>query len=64
MSFLIFYKFVAERKGFEPSIRFWRIHAFQACAFDRSATSLLCCHFLKWSAKYHKKNNAIKKLVG
>ena len=32
--------FFAERKGFEPSIRFWRIHAFQACAFDHSATSL------------------------
>ena len=31
---------LAERKGFEPSIRFWRIHAFQACAFDHSATSL------------------------
>ena len=30
----------AERKGFEPSIRFWRIHTFQACAFDHSATSL------------------------
>ena len=29
----------AERKGFEPSIRF-RIHTFQACAFDHSATSL------------------------
>ena len=34
----IFYYF-AERKGFEPSIR-CRIHAFQACAFDHSATSL------------------------
>ena len=31
---------LAERKGFEPSIRFWRIHTFQACAFDHSATSL------------------------
>ena len=34
-------KILAERKGFEPSIRFWRIHTFQACAFDHSATSLL-----------------------
>ena len=34
-------KIIAERKGFEPSIRFWRIHTFQACAFDHSATSLL-----------------------
>ena len=31
---------MAERKGFEPSMRYERIHAFQACAFDRSATSL------------------------
>ena len=30
---------LAEREGFEPSIRFCRIHTFQACAFDRSATS-------------------------
>src|SRR5438105_608085 len=29
---------LAERVGFEPTIRF-RIHAFQACAFGRSATS-------------------------
>ncbi len=29
---------MAEREGFEPSIR-CRIHTFQACAFDRSATS-------------------------
>ncbi len=31
--------FYAERGGFEPPIRGYRIHAFQACAFDRSATS-------------------------
>lgn len=40
----MFNKFVfyreAERKGFEPSIRFWRIHTFQACSFDHSDTSL------------------------
>ena len=29
---------MAEREGFEPSIR-CRIHTFQACAFDHSATS-------------------------
>ena len=53
--------FVAERKGFEPSIRLWRIHTFQACAFDHSATSLYnFSHFFEWSAKYQKKNNAIK----
>ena len=31
---------VAERKGFEPSKRFWRLHTFQACSFDHSDTSL------------------------
>ena len=30
---------LAEREGFEPSIRDKRIHAFQACAFNHSATS-------------------------
>ena len=30
--------YMAEREGFEPSIR-CRIHTFQACAFDRSAIS-------------------------
>ena len=30
---------MAERVGFEPTIRGYRIHAFQACAFSRSATS-------------------------
>ena len=34
--------FLAERKGFEPSIRYERIHAFQACDFNHSSTSLLC----------------------
>ena len=34
-------KYMAERKGFEPSMHFWCIHTFQACAFDHSATSLL-----------------------
>ncbi len=34
-------KTFAERKGFEPSIHFWCIHTFQACAFDHSATSLV-----------------------
>ncbi len=31
--------FVAERVGFEPTIRGYRIHTFQACAFDHSATA-------------------------
>ena len=30
---------MAERKGFEPLRPFWSLHAFQACAFDRSAIS-------------------------
>lgn len=29
---------MADRGGFEPPIRLSRIHAFQACAFNRSAT--------------------------
>ena len=29
----------AEREGFEPSIRFWRTHAFQACLFSHSSIS-------------------------
>jgi hypothetical protein len=32
-------KEVAVRQGFEPWIRGYRIHAFQACAFNHSATS-------------------------
>ena len=31
---------MAERKGFEPSIRLWRIYTFQAYSFDHSDTSL------------------------
>ena len=30
---------LAERAGFEPAIRGYRIHAFQACSLDRSDTS-------------------------
>ena len=33
--------YLAEREGFEPSIRGYRIHTFQACAFSHSATSPL-----------------------
>ena len=47
----------AERKGFEPSIRFWRIHAFQACAFDHSATSL---YLNLYSALINKKKCVFK----
>ena len=30
---------LAEREGFEPSVRYSRTHTFQACSFDRSDTS-------------------------
>ncbi len=30
---------MVERQGFEPWRPFWSLHAFQACAFDRSAIS-------------------------
>src|SRR5215469_7637388 len=33
------YEFVAERVGFEPTVRFCRTHAFQACALSHSAIS-------------------------
>jgi hypothetical protein len=29
---------LADGVGFEPTIPFWSIHTFQACAFDHSAT--------------------------
>ncbi len=34
-----FFPHLAEREGFEPSIRFWRTHAFQACLFSHSSIS-------------------------
>ena len=33
------YREMAEREGFEPSIRGYRIHTFQACSFNHSDTS-------------------------
>ena len=30
---------LAEREGFEPSVRFWRTHTFQACSLNHSDTS-------------------------
>src|SRR5258706_9983490 len=30
---------MAEREGFEPSVRLWRTHTFQACSLNRSDTS-------------------------
>ena len=35
----IYNRYLAEREGFEPSIRFCRILTFQASAFDHSATA-------------------------
>lgn len=35
--------FYAERGGFEPPIRFWRIHAFQACLLSHSSISPQLC---------------------
>ena len=30
---------LAERVGFEPTVRFWRTHDFQSCSFDPSDIS-------------------------
>ena len=35
----VFSRFVAEKKGFEPLLRYQRKHDFQSCAFVHSATS-------------------------
>ena len=37
-----FFSSLAERGGFEPPIEYYPIHAFQACAFSRSAISPAC----------------------
>ncbi len=37
-----FFLNLAEREGFEPSIRGYRIHAFQACSFNHSDTAPDC----------------------
>ena len=33
------FRVMAEKEGFEPSIRCYRIHTFQACSFSHSDTS-------------------------
>ena len=38
-----FWSLSAERGGFEPPKRFWRLHAFQACLFSHSSTSPWLC---------------------
>ena len=40
---IIYVLIFAERRGFEPLIRFRRIHAFQACLFNHSSTSPCVC---------------------
>ena len=50
------YIYFAEGGGFEPPIRFWRIHAFQACLFNHSSISPFRGHIyilvLKSGANY------------
>ena len=36
---LFFMELLAEREGFEPSVRYQRTHTFQACSLSRSDTS-------------------------
>ena len=36
---------MADREGFEPSVRFRRTHDFQSCAFDHSAIYPRCYLF-------------------
>ena len=38
---------LAERAGFEPAKRFWRLHTFQACLFNHSSTSPVEKSFLE-----------------
>ncbi len=44
-------KNLAEREGFEPSIRFCRIHDFQSGAFDHSAISPYSSFFAQGHGK-------------
>ena len=39
LAYMLVYRGYAERVGFEPTVRYERTHAFQACALSRSATS-------------------------
>jgi hypothetical protein len=60
---------MAEGVGFEPTIRFCRIHTFQACAFDRSATppgnagTLAKCA-RHASARNYLKSDPLSKILG
>ena len=42
---------MAEREGFEPSIRYQRIHDFQSCAFDQ--LSHLSKVYFIFNSEYH-----------
>ena len=57
MSYLSQWCYMAEREGFEPSIR-CRIHTFQACSFSHSDTSpetwiylIVCCSYFNAAAR-------------
>ena len=51
---------MAEREGFEPSIRFCRILTFQASAFDHSATA----PHLRWKGAHLKRGAPAGKVAG
>ena len=51
---------MAEREGFEPSIRFCRILTFQASAFDHSATAPQ----IGWKAAHVGKRAGLGNLAG
>ena len=45
--------------GFEPMKRFWRLHTFQACAFDHSAISPVFKGASAWESGYSSPNGAL-----
>jgi hypothetical protein len=51
---------MAEREGFEPSIRFCRILTFQASAFDHSATA----PHLRWKGAHLRGERGLGKVAG
>lgn len=58
-----FIEWVAERKGFEPSKRFWHLHTFQACSFDRSDTSLGGANISKGIYLFQRNPNSFEKYI-
>lgn len=59
--------FIAERAGFEPAIRFWRTHAFQACLFSHSSispgVSIVFLFFPKYRKNAYKSNEFLYSLA-